>query len=120
MIEKIEVQGNRYKIEDSFRTYAIKRLAKLDKYLPKHYKKNASINVLVTEVNHSHNNKYEIHVTLEIPGAKTISAKDECSNVFAGIDIIETKLVGQIRRYKISSIPHLRRFFPSNLFKKPR
>ena len=46
---------------------------------------------------------------MEIPGGKVIAAKDECSNVFAGIDILEAKLTGQIRRYKIETNPHLRK-----------
>lgn len=118
MIEKIEVQGNKYKVQSSFEKYAIKRIGKLDKYLPKNYKKGASAVIVVTEVNHAHNNKYEIHATITIPGGKIITAKDECSNVFAGIDIIESKLVGQIRRFKIEHTPHLRRFFTGKLFKK--
>jgi len=34
MIEKIEISGSNYKIEDSFHKYAVKRIGKLDKYLP--------------------------------------------------------------------------------------
>ena len=38
---------------------------------------------------------------MEIPGGKVIAAKDECSNLFAGVDLVEAKLMGQIRRYKV-------------------
>ena len=39
MIEKIEISGSNFKIEDNFRKYAIKRIGKLDRYLPKGSKK---------------------------------------------------------------------------------
>ena len=107
MIDKIELSGNNYKISDSFHKYATKRIGKLDRYLPRGNKKDVIAKVIITEVDRAHNNKYEISVTMEIPGGKVITAKDECSNVFAGIDIIEAKLKGQIRRFKLETTPHL-------------
>ncbi len=109
MIEKIDISGSNYKVEESFQKYATKRIGKLDRYLPRGNKKDVVAKIVVTEVNRSHGNKYEISVAMEIPGGKVIAARDECSNVFAGIDILEAKLTGQIRRYKIESNPHLRK-----------
>lgn len=111
MIEKIDISGSNYKPEESFKKYTIKRIGKLDRYLPRGNKKDVVAKIVVTEVNRAHGNKYEISANLEIPGGKVISAKDECSNVFAGIDILEAKLTGQIRRFKIESNPHLRKNF---------
>lgn len=118
MIEKIDISGSNYKVDDSFRKYAIKRIGKLDRYLPRGNKKDVVTKIVVTEVNRAHGNKYEISVAMEIPGGKVIAAKDECSNVFAGIDILEAKLMGQIRRYKLESTPHLRKNPISRLFNK--
>ena len=95
MIEKIEISGSNYKIEESFQKYATKRIGKLDRYLPRDSKKDVVAKVVVTEINRPHSNKYEISVAMEIVGGKVIAAKDECSNVFAGIDILEAKLTGQ-------------------------
>lgn len=105
MIEKIEISGSNYKVEDGFRKYALKRIGKLDRYLPRGSKKDVIVKVVVTEVNRAHGNKYELSAAMEIPGGKVIVAKDECSNVFAGIDILEAKLMGQIRRYKTETTP---------------
>ena len=118
MIDKIEISGNKYKIEESFRRYAIKRIGKLDRYLPRGSKKDVIAKIVVTEVDRSHGNKYEISAAMEIPGGKVIAAKDGSSNVYAGIDIIEAKLMGQIRRYKLESTPHLRRNKLKSLFKR--
>lgn len=107
MIDKIDLSGHNYKVSDSFKKYAIKRIGKLDRFLPRGSKKDIVAKIVVSEVDRAHNNKYEISVAMEIPGGKVITAKDECSNVFAGIDIIEAKLKGQIRRFKLEATPHL-------------
>ena len=83
MIEKIDISGSNYKVEESFKKYVVKRLGKLDRHLPRDHRKDVVVKVVVTEVDRAHGNKYEISVNLEIPGGKVISAKDECSNVFA-------------------------------------
>ena len=95
MIDKIDLSGHNYKVSDSFKKYAIKRIGKLDRFLPRGSKKDIVAKIVVSEVDRAHNNKYEISVAMEIPGGKVITAKDECSNVFAGIDILEAKLKGQ-------------------------
>ena len=118
MIDKIEITGNKYKIEESFRKYATKRIGKLDRYLPRGSKKDVIAKIVITEVDRSHCTKYEISAAMEIPGGKVIAAKDESSNVYAGVDIIEAKLMGQIRRYKLESTPHLRKNRIKSLFKR--
>lgn len=118
MIEKIEVNGNGYKVEEGFRKYVTKRIGKLDRYLPRGSKKDVVAKVTVTEIGKSRGDKYEISVSMEIPGGKVMNAKDECSNVFAGVDLVEAKLTGQIRRYKLESQPHRQKRSLKNLFIK--
>ena len=117
MIDKIEINGNSYKVEEPLRRYAKKRLSKLDRYLPRGFKKNVSIKVNVSEIGKK-NEKYEISAALDIPGGKMIAAKDECSNVFAGMDLVEAKLLGQIRRYKLEMQPHRQKKSWKSLFIK--
>ena len=118
MIDKVEITGRNYKIEESFKKYATKRIGKLDRYLPRGSKKDVVAKIVVTEVDRAHGNKYEISAAMEIPGGKVIAAKDESSNVYAGVDIIEAKLMGQIRRYKLEVTPHLRKNPLKKLFKR--
>ena len=118
MIDKIDLSGNNYKVSDSFYKYATKRIGKLDRYLPRANKKDVVAKIVVTEVDKPHNNKYTISVAMEIPGGKVITAKDDCSNVFAGIDILEARLKGQIRRFNLESTPHLSRKGLKSLFIK--
>lgn len=109
MISKLDISGSNYKIEDNFKKYATRKIGKLDRYLPRGHKKDVVAKVVVTEVNRDHGNKFEISCACEIPGGKVLSAKDECSNLYAGIDIVEAKLAGQIRRFKLEQTPHLKK-----------
>lgn len=118
MIDKIEVIGNDYTVEDSFKKYAIKRIGKLDRYLPRGSKKDVVVKIIVTTIGHG--DKYEISVAMDIPGGKVLAAKDECTNVFAGIDLVDAKLTGQIRRYKLDMTPHLKKKSFKNLFIKKK
>ncbi|MBR2753709.1 ribosome-associated translation inhibitor RaiA [Candidatus Saccharibacteria bacterium] len=106
MIDKIDVTGNGYKVEDTFKKYVEKRIGKLDRYLPRGSKKDIICKVVVTAAGKSKREKYDISAAMEIPGGKVIAAKDECTNLFAGIDLVEAKLMGQIRRYKLDVQSH--------------
>ena len=123
MIENIDISGSNYKVEDGFRKYVMKRLGKLDRYLPRDNRKDVVVKVVVTQVNREHGNKYEITASLDVPGShtndgKVLVAKDSSSNVFAAIDILEAKLEGQIRRFKTETTNYDKKGFLKRFFKK--
>ena len=120
MIDKIDITGNDYKVDESLKKYVEKRLAKLDKYLPKKSKKDVICKVVIEEIGKGKSDKFEISAAMEIPGGKVIAAKDECANVFAGVDLVEAKLLGQIRRYKQEMQPHRQKKGLRNLFHKKK
>ena len=120
MIEKIEVTGHGYKVDEGLKKYVEKRIGKLDRYLPRGSKKDVVVKVIVTEIGKSKGEKYEISAAMDIPGGKVVAAKDECSNIFAGVDLVEAKLTGQIRRYKLEMQPHRQKKSWKNLFIKRR
>jgi ribosome-associated translation inhibitor RaiA len=53
MIEKIEITGNGYKVEETLRKHIQKKIGKLDRYLPKGSKKDVVVNVIVAEIGKS-------------------------------------------------------------------
>ena len=118
MIEKIEINGNDYKVEEPLKKYVEKRIGKLDRYLPRGAKKDVICKVVIEGIGKGKSDKFEISVAMELTGGKVIAAKDECSNVFAGVDLVEAKLMGQIRRYKLEVQPHRQKRSLKNLFHK--
>ena len=60
MIDKIDIMGKGYKVEDTFKKYVEKRLGKLDRYLPRGFKQDVVCRVVVTETGKKSKEKYII------------------------------------------------------------
>ncbi len=103
MITSIDITGIKYDVNEKTQKYVIEKVGKLDRYVPSHARKSMVADVKLRQVNQDHGNKYEAEVILQIPD-KTITAKDSTLNMMAAIDIVEAKLVAQLRKYKDSLI----------------
>ncbi len=106
MITSIKVIGIAYEVDDTTRKYVIKRIGRLDRYLPRHARKSVSVEVKLEQVNHDHGNKYQAEVIMNLPG-ELITAKDSTSNMLAAVDIVEAKVRTQLRVYKQTNIAHI-------------
>lgn len=108
MIEAITITGVRYTPDEQTKKYVLKKIGRLDRFLPRHARKSVSAEVTLKEVNRDHGNKYEAEILLHVPD-KNLTAKDSTLNVLAAVDIVEAKLAAQLTRYKQSMIPHVGR-----------
>ena len=108
MIEVIDITGVKYEVDDTTKKYVTKKIGRLDRYLPKHARKSASADIKLKEVNRDHGNKYEAEVILNVPG-QVLTAKDSTLNMLAAVDIVEAKIVAQLRKYKEATVPHVGR-----------
>ncbi|HEY5695233.1 MAG TPA: ribosome-associated translation inhibitor RaiA [Candidatus Saccharimonadales bacterium] len=106
MIGSIEITGVKYELDTATKRYVTRKIGRLDRYLPKHARKSASASVLIKQVNRDHGNKYEAEVILTVPD-KVLTAKDSTVNALAALDIVEAKLVNQLRKYKQDALPHV-------------
>lgn len=106
MIASIDITGVKYNAGDQVQKYVLKRIAKLDRYLPRHARRSVTADVKLKQVNRDHGNKYEAEVILNVPD-KRLTAKDSTVNMFAAIDIVEAKLINQLRKYKEASVAHV-------------
>jgi ribosome-associated translation inhibitor RaiA len=98
MIEKLEIIGEA--VDDWTYKYAEKRLKRLDKYMVKKGRKDASVKLTVVQVSKPYGNKYEMVIEVKAPGDKVLIAKEQVANMIAGVDILEAKIVGQMRKVK--------------------
>lgn len=106
MIENLTITGLKYELTDTTKKYVEKKIGALDKYLPRHARKSATADVKISQTNNPGGNKYEVEAILHVP-EKVITAKDSTMNVLAAVDIVEAKLVGQLRKYKQATVPHV-------------
>lgn len=105
MINRISITGVKYDVDDATKKYVIKKISRLDRYLPRHARKTASAEVILKEVNRAHGNKYEAEVIVKVP-SKVMMAKDSTVNMLAALDIVEAKLASQLHKYKSEMINH--------------
>lgn len=117
MITTIEVTGIKYDVDDTTKKYVLKKIGKLDRYLPRHARESVNVEVRLKEVNRANGNKYEVEVTINVPD-KVITAKDSTLNMLAAVDIVEAKIVSQLRKYKQASIAHVGRRGVMSKFKR--
>ena len=103
MIASVDITGIQYDVNDKTQRYVIDKVGKLDRYVPFHARKSMTAEVKLRQVNRDHGNKYDAEVILQVPD-KTITAKDSTTNMMAAVDIVEAKLVVQLRKYKDSLV----------------
>ena len=103
MIASIDITGIQYDVNDKTQRYVMEKVGKLDRYVPPHARKTMTADVKLRQVDEAHGNKYEAEVILQVPD-KIITAKDTTVNMMAAIDIVEAKLVAQLRKYKDSLV----------------
>ena len=104
MIENLSISSVRYEPDNSIKKYINKKIGRLDRFLPRHARKTIQAEVVLREVNRDHGNKYECEIRLVLPG-KTLHAQDSTSNMYAAVDIVESKLSDQIRKHKDATMP---------------
>lgn len=99
MIATITLTGIGIDIDEKTKKYVHKKIGKLDRYLSRHARKSVNAEVKLKQVNKKHGNTYEAEVIIYLP-EQTVMAKDSTMNVLAAIDIVEAKIITQLRRYK--------------------
>lgn len=117
MINAITITGIKFDLDEKTKRYVIKKIGKLDRYLPRHARKSASAEVRLREVNRDHGNKYEAEVILHVP-ERLLTAKDSTVNILAALDIVEAKLITQLHKYKETTIAHVGRRGVLSRFKR--
>lgn len=108
MIQSIDIQGLKYDLDDTTKKYVMKKIGRLDRYLPRHARKSVTANVVLRQIDEPNGNKYQAEIILNVPD-KRLTAKDSTVNMLAAIDIVEAKMTTQLHKYKETTIPHVGR-----------
>ncbi len=99
MIEKLEISGIHTTLTPDLQKYVAKKIGKLDKYMPKHARDSAHVEVMLKEVKAKNKKECVCEVVMYLPH-DTLTTKEATVNMFAAIDIVETKLKNQLKKYK--------------------
>jgi len=106
MIGSITISGVKYEPDEATKKYVEKKIGRLDRFLPRHARKSVTAEVKLKEVNRDHGNKYEAEIMLHVPD-RDLTASDSTVNMLAAVDIVEAKLVSQLRKYKDMHVSHI-------------
>jgi len=99
MFQKFEVRGVHASIDERLKNYAGKKIGGLDRYVSRHNRDSAHCIVeLKVRKSKDHNNCL-CEVSVHLP-QETIVVKEQALNLYAAIDIVETKLKLQLKKYK--------------------
>lgn len=100
MIQNIEISGIHVEVNDDLKRYITRKIGKLDRYVPRKSKDAARAEVKLSEVAVKKGKKqYTCEVILHLPRER-ITTKETTINMFAAVDIVETKLKNQLKKYK--------------------
>ncbi len=99
MIERLEINAIHTDVGDDLRKYVNKKIGKLDKYIPRQARESAHAEVKLKGSNSKGKKQYTCEVILTLPHG-VITTKETTLNMFAAVDIVETKLKNQLKRYK--------------------
>jgi ribosomal subunit interface protein len=99
MIKKLEISGVHTELTSDLKKYVIKKIGRLDSYMPRHSRESVKVEVTLKEGNAKDKNRCECEVVMRLP-QETVAVKEATVNMFAAVDIVEAKLRNQLKKYK--------------------
>lgn len=98
MISQVDITGIHYEVGDDLKKYVTKKIGKLDRFVPRHARKSMHVEVKLTELK-TKSNRNKCEVILHLP-ERQLTASEATVNMFAAVDVVETKIKNQLKKYK--------------------
>lgn len=99
MIEKLEISAQHTALSPELKKYITKKIGKLDRYVSRHARESIHVEVKLKESHIKNRQQFTCGVVLHLPH-EILDAGETTINMFAAVDIVETKLRQQLKKYK--------------------
>lgn len=99
MLQRFEVKGVHYTVDENLQKYVTKKIGRLDRYLAAHTKASAHTQVTLKENKVKGGKDCLCEVVMHLPHGD-ITVKESTVNMYAAVDIAEAKLKLQLKKYK--------------------
>jgi ribosomal subunit interface protein len=99
MIEKLEIVGVHMTVDEDLEKYARRKIGQLDRYASRKARNSLHAEVRLKEGKAKDQKHCTCEVTLHLPH-EILNVSESTINMFAAIDIVETKLKIQLKKYK--------------------
>lgn len=97
---RCELSARNFDADEKIKEYAIEKISRLEKYLPRRSRGNVICSMLLEEdPSGREDNRFVCEAVVEVDGTKMMS-REGTVNMYAAIDIVEAKLKAQFSRYK--------------------
>jgi putative sigma-54 modulation protein len=119
MIQKVDINGVHLEVNDELKKYVQRKLGRLDRFIPRVSRESVHLEVKLKEGRAKNKDERTCEVILHLPG-DNIAVKESTINIYAAIDIVETKLRQALRKYKdLHTSPRLHQRLLTKLKHRP-
>lgn len=99
MITKLEISGVHMQVGEDLKKYVTRKIGRLDRYVPRAARSSLHAEVKLKEGKAKGKNERTAEVLLYLP-QEALTIKETTINIYAAIDIAETKLRLALKKYK--------------------
>jgi putative sigma-54 modulation protein len=96
---KTTIEGIRIDVGEDLEKYVIKKIGKLDKYIPRGARTSAHVQIFLKESKIKNKKQCTCEAVLHLPHDE-FATKETTMNIFAAVDIVEAKLKNHMHKYK--------------------
>ncbi|HEU4914032.1 MAG TPA: ribosome-associated translation inhibitor RaiA [Candidatus Saccharimonadales bacterium] len=119
MIKRLNIDGVHMDVGEDLKKYVAKKIGRLDRYIPKASRESVLVDIKLKEGKAKDKNERTCEIILHLP-QETLTIKETTINIYAAIDIAETKLRNQLKKYKdLHASPRLHQRLISRLKHRP-
>ena|SRR5208282_5547796 len=99
MIKRLDISGVHLKVDDDLKRYALRKIGRLDRYITRHSRESIRGEIILKESKAKDKKECTCEVNLYLP-QEILNVKESTINMYAAIDIAETKLKNNLKKYK--------------------
>ncbi|HEV2403296.1 MAG TPA: ribosome-associated translation inhibitor RaiA [Candidatus Saccharimonadales bacterium] len=115
MINRLEINGIHLRVDDDLKRYVHRKIGRLDRYISRRIRQSVHVEVKLIEQKSKDKKECTCEATAYLP-YEVINVHESTINMYAAVDIVETKLKLQLKKYKeMHSTPKLRHRFLAHI-----
>lgn len=103
MIERLTISGVHMHVGDDLQKYVKRKIGRLDRYVPRAEQDTVTVDVKLKEGRAQQKDDRVCEVIMHL-SQETIAIQEATVNIFAAVDIAETKLKVALKKYKMTHV----------------
>jgi putative sigma-54 modulation protein len=119
MIKRLDISGLHLEVNDDLKKYVAKKIGRLDRFVPRAGQQSLHAEVKLISSNAKDKSDRTCEIILHLP-QENLTVKETTINIYAAVDIAETKLRQQLKKYKeLHASPRLHQRLMARLKHRP-